>query len=494
MILNFRAFFHDRPKQSHALLLILCLLIGFVLRFYTFDQKSLWIDEIHTFNDARFGLKDQIRFYKSEPTYFQAPLLAILTHCFYPFPKPERDLRILPLLFGTLSIPMFYLLSRSFSPAIAIPCTLSLTFMTYHISLSQDGRSYALVMFFTMAGIFLFMSYKKTPKKRYLSGAALLYAVSFLTSYSSIPFILFSQVLWFYPADRDQAAKSFSSFFLFNGFILLFSAPWLLFLSFNYQGEWMPQLFELKILFSFWEILYGIFHDWVPHAPLMICSAIVLLLAPVVSPERRCLVTLLILFLAPIAALFTFCRVTHMHHFLSSRYFVCFLPPFLIGLFLSLRSLEVKWPLHRKWVSITPLFLLLFLATNLMVLPLYYRAEKQDFRRMVSFLKENLTEGDVIFDADRMLIGMLHYFRVTPEGRFYYLDRWKETPDEAAYQKSFIYRGNKYTIYHSNTCCDLYFREGNRLWIVAGSINAKRFMKSTPSVLKGYFDGSFLNF
>ncbi len=36
-------------KQKEILILILCILIGFALRFYIFDQKSLWIDEIHTY-------------------------------------------------------------------------------------------------------------------------------------------------------------------------------------------------------------------------------------------------------------------------------------------------------------------------------------------------------------------------------------------------------------------------------------------------------------
>ena len=146
----------SNPKQKEILILLLCLLIGFALRFYTFDQKSLWLDEIYTFNDSRDGFKDQLKFYKENPTFLHPPLFFILTHLFYPFTKPERDLRIIPLIFGTLSIPMIYLLARSFSPSIALPCTLSLTFMTYHISLSQDGRSYSLLMFLGMAGLYFF--------------------------------------------------------------------------------------------------------------------------------------------------------------------------------------------------------------------------------------------------------------------------------------------------------------------------------------------------
>ena len=43
-------------KRREILILALCLLIGLALRFYTFDQKSLWGDEIYTFNGSRYGL------------------------------------------------------------------------------------------------------------------------------------------------------------------------------------------------------------------------------------------------------------------------------------------------------------------------------------------------------------------------------------------------------------------------------------------------------
>src|SRR4030067_1038373 len=151
-------------KQKEILILLLCLLIGFALRFYTFDKKSLWLDEIHTFNDSRFGLKDQLKFYEDRPHYLHPPLFFLLTHQFYPFTKPERDLRIIPLVFGTLSIPMIYLLARLFSPGIALPCAISLAFMAYHISLSQEGRSYALLMFLGMAGLYFLFEQPETTQ------------------------------------------------------------------------------------------------------------------------------------------------------------------------------------------------------------------------------------------------------------------------------------------------------------------------------------------
>ena len=123
------------------------------------------MDEVHTFNDSRDDLKGQIKFYRENPTFLHPPLFFILTHQFYPFTKPERDLRIIPLIFGSLSIIMIYFLSRAFSPRIALPCTLSLTFMAYHISLSQDGRSYSSPHVFRHGRALLFYEASKNIKE-----------------------------------------------------------------------------------------------------------------------------------------------------------------------------------------------------------------------------------------------------------------------------------------------------------------------------------------
>ena len=63
----------SRLKRREILILTLCLLLGFALRFYGFDRKSLWIDEVHTFNDSRDGLRGQLSYYQENPTYLTPP-------------------------------------------------------------------------------------------------------------------------------------------------------------------------------------------------------------------------------------------------------------------------------------------------------------------------------------------------------------------------------------------------------------------------------------
>jgi len=482
-------------KRKELFILLFCLLIGFFLRFYTFDQKSFWTDEIHTFNDSRDDFKGQIEFYKKNPTFLHPPLFFILTHEFYPFTKPERDLRIIPLIFGMLSVPMIYLLARSFSPSIALPCALALTFMTYHISLSQDGRSYVMLMFLGMAGLYFFMKHLKTSKKRYLLLVALFFSTLFYTSYSSIPFIALSQIVWFYRPSEEAKRPTFSSFLILNGLILLFCLPWILFVAVNYRGQPLMDPLHSESPGPFWYILYGILHDWVPYAPLMIVSVILLILFPIFSKFRKNALVLLTIFVLPIEGLYLFCKLLNITHFVTSRYFINFLPLFFITLFLSLDAMEVKFDRLNRFLRLRFLFVVLFIASNLIILPLYYRSEKQDFRGLVSYLKTHLQEGDkIIVGGTAFIPGILHYFGAHPKGRHYLLTGWKVSEKEIEYRIGLIYQNIKFTIIYSKSHWLQYLSDGNRLWIVADKINAKKLKEKFPCIMKGYFDGSFLNF
>ena len=485
----------NNSKQSEVLALILCILLGFALRFYTFDKKSLWVDEIHTFDDSRDDIRGQLNFYKEDPTYLHPPLFFILTHQFYPFTKPERDLRILPLIFGVLSIPMIYLLARFFSPGIAVPCAVSLTFMTYHISLSQDGRDYSLTMFLGMLSLYFFMKYLKTSKKQYLVLAPFAFATLFHTSYSSIPFIAISQILWLYRMNGENKRPRFYSLAILNSILFFLCIPWMLFLAINYRGQVMLDPSELKVVFSLWDIVSGVLNDWVPYAPLTILSAILLIcLFFFLKPWTNALI-LLGFFILPISGLYVYCKIFHITHFISSRYLISFLPLCFIALYLSLTAIENRFERLRKFTRLRLLFVILFVASNFVILPLYYRAEKEDFRGLVNYLKGQLRQGDKLFDSDMAYTGcILHYFGVYPEGRHYSIPYYRVSENEIELRKSFTYQNKKYTIYHSRTCCTQYLTDRSRVWIIAGSANAKKIKRDSPCVLKGYFDGSFLNF
>jgi hypothetical protein len=485
----------SNPKRREIFILLLCLFIGLALRYYRLDQKSLWLDEVHTYNDSRDSLGEQIQFYKENPTFVHPPLFFILTHLFYPFSSPERDLRIIPAISGALSIPMIHLLARSFSIQIAAPCTVALTFMAYHISLSQDGRSYALLMFLGIGALYFFMQHLKTSKKKYLIITALFYALLFHTSYSSIPFILLSQILWFYKLEERQDTPSLSCFLIQTAFTLLFILPWSTFVVSNYKGQIIMDPSHKEDPGPLWSVVYGIFHDWVPFAPLMIASIGLLVLFPVFAKQRRNSVVLLVAFLSPAVGLWLYCRWFHITHFITSRYFITFLPLFMVSLFLSLLAIESRFQKVKQYFRLRFLFLFLFIASNLVILPPYYRSQKQDYRGVVAYLKGHLRDGDRVFtETEAHMPGILHYFGVHPKGRHHVAKSWKDSENNTVYKISFSFRNKNITIFSSKSCCAQYVADGSRLWVIVGRSTVHRLKDNSPCVLKGYFDGTFLNF
>jgi uncharacterized membrane protein len=484
-------------KRKEILILLFCLLIGFALRFYTFDQKSLWIDEIHTFNDSRDGIKDQLKYYKENPTNLHPPLFYILTHLFYPFTKPERDLRIIPLIFGTLSIPMIYFLSRSFSPTIALPCTLCLTFMTYHIYFSQDGRMYSPMMFVGMASIYFFLKHLETSKKKYLLFVAFCFAVLFHTSYSSILFILLTQMLWFYRINDTQKKPTVSSFLILNGITLLLCVPWIFFIILSHKGQPFMDPLTIQDIGSLWGLLQAILNDWTPYLPLMIISTILLILFPIFSKNKKNAFILLAISVLPIVGLYSYCRLFNVTQFITSRYFIGFLPLFLITLYLSVDAIGFKYERLKRLVQPRFFFLILFIASNLIVLPLYYQAEKQDFRGLVNYLNHQLRDGDKILVGTFTYIpGILYYFRVEPKNRHYSIPySWITPGKEFEFRVSLTSQNRNFNLYHSNIPYNRYVADGSRLWIIVGKGPiAEEIKKNLPCVLKGYFDGSFAMF
>jgi hypothetical protein len=82
---------------------------------------------------------------------------------------------------------------------------------------------------------------------------------------------------------------------------------------------------------------------------------------------------------------------------------------------------------------------------------------------------------------------------MSPETRHFQLDYLKQGENEFEYRKSFVFRNNKFTIYHSNHCCAQYSAEGSRLWIITSKWGVPRVRDTLNCSLKGYFDGSFAN-
>jgi len=145
-----------------------------------------------------------------------------------PFTRLERDLRMIPDFWNSL-YPMIYLLARTFSKGIALGCTVSLAFMTYHISFLKTGVPIRWSCSFACRPLLpaqVFGNFQRW----YLVGPR-----SHLP-FHSIPAIVqfyswfFCQMLWLYREMNMRRGRSWSGDLL-NSLMVALCAPWVLFLA-----------------------------------------------------------------------------------------------------------------------------------------------------------------------------------------------------------------------------------------------------------------------
>jgi hypothetical protein len=306
-------------------------------------------------------------------------------------------------------------------------------------------------------------------------------------------------MLWFFQIDGKQKKSNIPSFFILSGLTLFFYIPWILFIVLNYKGQSVMDSLTVQELGLISNIMLGMFNDWAPLPPLTIASLILLFLFPFFSKNKGNTLILLALFVLPIGGLYLYCKLLRVTQFITSRYFINFLPLFLITLYLSLNTIEFKFERLKRFLWLGPkfLFLILLILSNFVILFPYYHSEKQDFRGLVNYLNTHIRDGDkIVVGTFTNISGILHYFGVNPKNRHYEIPySWKEPDKLFEFKVSLVSQNRIFSIYHSNIPYAQYIEDGSRLWILLGKGPEGGKMKKNPSyVLKGYFDGSFAMF
>jgi len=145
----------DSRHGIPAFWFLLCLTgIGALLRLYNLGGNSLWLDEAATLTFARQTLAGIWE--STAGGEFNPPLFYWLEHGMLVFGESEFVLRLLPALFGALTIPVVYLIGKEFRDRNAgLIAAALLAFSPFHIFYSQEARAYAPMLFvFSLALLF----------------------------------------------------------------------------------------------------------------------------------------------------------------------------------------------------------------------------------------------------------------------------------------------------------------------------------------------------
>lgn len=143
-------------KSRYILGLILLTAFGLLLRLYTLTDNSLWLDEVSQLNLSVQSL-DMI-WQKGVATGLFSPVFSYITHVMLLFGNSEFVLRIISVVFGVLTIPLFYYIGTEFKDKnVGLISAAIATVSQFCIYYSQEAYCYATDLFFFAAVILLYL-------------------------------------------------------------------------------------------------------------------------------------------------------------------------------------------------------------------------------------------------------------------------------------------------------------------------------------------------
>ena len=143
-------------KRNNIYILLSIVLIGSILRLYNLAFNSLWLDEASTYSISSQSLFSIWQYMAAGE--FNPPLFYWIEHIMLVFGNSEIILRIVPAIFGILTIPIFYLIGKEFlnDKTGFVLATLA-AFSPFLILYSQEARAYSMMLFFVALAFYFYL-------------------------------------------------------------------------------------------------------------------------------------------------------------------------------------------------------------------------------------------------------------------------------------------------------------------------------------------------
>ncbi|MGV3697711.1 glycosyltransferase family 39 protein [Flavobacterium sp.] len=391
-------------KENYILTLILAL--AAFLRFYKVDFQSLWLDEIHTINEAdpnkSFGEVYQ-SLLVSEP---HPPLYFFLIHILFKiFGYTTLVARCFAAIIGIAGVYSIYLLGKElFDKKIGICAALLLAFNYFHIYYSQEARMYPLLFLTTTISFIYLIRFIKAPTYK----TAIIYGLSaslMIYSHFFALFTLFSQaliLLYYIVYPYAVTRKKFLIFSAVSGLIItvLYIPTYALIVkTTEIKSIWIEKP-TLDVFTQFFKDFFGNSEIVVFLAFLMVILFFLKLFNSDISKrkginpieDKMIFSALLLLVWIFITLLLPLIRTYTSLPMLINRYFINILPAVIIIIAIGFSSIK------NKTVSYGLMALVfIFSITDTLIVKKYYSTvNKTQFREVSQFILDNNTAKDPV--------------------------------------------------------------------------------------------------
>ena len=242
-------------KERPTFLLWAILLLGAALRIYRFDFQSLWHDEILTFFTANAPIG---RLLTNPYDVNIPPLYYLIVKSVIALGGTDGLLRLPSVLFGSLTILIFYLVVRNcLGERVGLTGAFLLAISPFHIWYSQEARPYVLLILLSLVSLWILQLLLRNPRNTFLRGAFVLTtAATFYCQTLAIAFIGFL-ALYIFLLRRELDFKYWLVTFVGIGLVI---APAVLRLVSLHpmDAAHSSQAFNpLSIVFALWAFLTG---------------------------------------------------------------------------------------------------------------------------------------------------------------------------------------------------------------------------------------------
>lgn len=426
--------------RTHKYLLGGIILLGTALRFYSLGVKSLWGDEINT---AVLFVPMPITYITTHFHPNNHTLFSLLAHLYTIGGSNEFLLRMPAAMLGIAAIPGVYKLGQSaFTADTGLMAAFLLAISPYHLWFSQEARGYTGMVLFSVLSIYFFLQALKLGRRRHFVGFVLTTALALYTHLFSIlllgaelliltAYLLVSALSMRHDKESSHLSwRSWAISLLGLGLLLaITNAPlWLAFLgvidkayggaylgSMSFSTDWTLDVPSVASLFRrFGGSLFG---DWYSVTTLSLFCFLLGLVASLGQQRSSALVLasllgLPFLFVAVISVLWPSFYVYY-------RFFLFLIPLYLIFAAYGIVSIG-RFALYAvdRWLKVVSPALVpsVLLAAVLLgipsvpVLQQVYAAERQDWRGVGDYLKENSARGDTVIQVWHLQPNSLRWY------------------------------------------------------------------------------------
>lgn len=265
----------DDNTKSTYFILGLILVAGFLLRIYKLSSQSIWLDEAYSIYHSQQNFMHVISFRDPSP-----PLYYVLLHFWIKLTgTSEFSVRLLSVLFGTVSVYIIYLLgAHIFNRKVGIYSALLVSFSPLQIYFSQEARTYSLFFALTLLSMYFYYKLNKVASKWIITGY-LISTTLLIHSHLYALLIVLAQNLHQFIVNRFKFSREVKAWVLIQFILFIFYIPGMIqllgIIPDNFHS-WISRPSFLQLIYMIYNLFSGMVFSFYGSALMLICFLLVL--------------------------------------------------------------------------------------------------------------------------------------------------------------------------------------------------------------------------